>query len=151
MTKLTDILGEDADRLAQHSISIGDVHLISLDERNGITPKDGDTSRDKFFIVLGFDGNGNVIGGLVINSRINKNLPSVITDYHLPVTVRQCPFLSHNSFINCSLLVRAGINKFSSRTYRGEISDKELMRQIIETVKESPTVSRMSLKEFGII
>lgn len=52
-------------------INVGDVYLLNLDPSNGITPKNDDASRNKFFIVLGFDKEGNVIGGLVINSKIN--------------------------------------------------------------------------------
>ena len=75
MTNFGDLLGDMADKLTQDSINIGDVYLLNLDQNNGITPKNGDTTRNKFFIVLGFDSEGDVIGGLVINSKINYNLP----------------------------------------------------------------------------
>ena len=91
-TVLGDILGDVGDKLAQDNIKVGNVYLISLDQQSGITPKNADLTRDKFFIVLGFDQEGNVIGGLVINSKINYNLPSSVTDYQLPIKVEQCPF-----------------------------------------------------------
>lgn len=151
MTTIGDLLGNVANELLQSSINIGDVHLLNLDQTNGITPKNGDVARNKYFIVLGFDNEGNVIGGLVINSKINYNLPSTVTDYQLPITVKQCPFLQHNSFVNCSKIIIAKRTKFNKDTYRGEISDAELMKLITDTVKESPTVSRKQLKDFGII
>lgn len=151
MTNIGELLGNKADKLAQDNIKVGDVHMLPLNENNGITPKGGAPTRNKFFIVLGFDKDGNVIGGLVINSRINLNLPSTVTDYQLPITTLQCPFLSHNSFVNCSMLIRAPKTKFSRNTYRGEISDSNLMKQIIETVKESPATTPRMLKDFGII
>lgn len=151
MTNFGDLLGDRADKLTQNSINIGDVHLLNLDQNNGITPKSGDTTRNKFFIVLGFDNEGNVIGGLVINSKINYKLPPSVTDYQLPVSVEQFPFLEHNSFINCSKIIVAKRSKFNKTTYRGEISDTEMMELIINTVKESPTVNKMQLKEFGIV
>lgn len=151
MTNFGDLLGDMADELTQNSINIGDVHLLNLDQNNGITPKSGDTTRNKFFIVLGFDNDGNVIGGLVINSKINYKLPPSVTDYQLPVSVQQFPFLEHNSFINCSKIIVAKRSKFNKTTYRGEISDTEMMELIINTVKESPTVNKMQLKEFGIV
>ena len=146
MTNFGDLLGDMADELTQNSINIGDVHLLNLDQNNGITP-----TRNKFFIVLGFDNEGNVIGGLVINSKINYKLPPSVTDYQLPVSVEQFPFLEHNSFINCSKIIVAKRSKFNKTTYRGEISDTEMMELIINTVKESPTVNKMQLKEFGIV
>ncbi len=151
MTNFGDLLGDLADELTQNSINIGDVHLLNLDQNNGITPKSGDTTRNKFFIVLGFDNDGNVIGGLVINSKINYKLPPSVTDYQLPVSVQQFPFLEHNSFINCSKIIVAKRSKFNKTTYRGEISDTEMMELIINTVKESPTVNKMQLKEFSIV
>ena len=151
MTNFGDLLGDMADELTQNSINIGDVHLLNLDQNNGITPKSGDTTRNKFFIVLGFDNDGNVIGGLVINSKINYKLPPSVTDYQLPVSVEQFPFLEHNSFINCSKIIVAKRSKFNKTTYRGEISDTDMMELIINTVKESPTVNKMQLKEFGIV
>lgn len=99
MTNIGDLLGDAANELLQSNINIGDVHLLNLDRTNGITPKNGDATRNKFFIVLGFDNEDNVIGGLVINSKINYNLPSTVTDYQLPITVKQCPFLQHNSVL----------------------------------------------------
>lgn len=151
MTNIGDLLGSAADELLQSSINVGDVYLLNLDPSNGITPKNDDATRNKFFIVLGFDNEGNVIGGLVINSKINYNLPSTVTDYQLPITVKQCPFLQHNSFVNCSKIIVAKRTKFGKETYRGEISDPEIMKLIIDTVKESPTINRKQLKDFGLI
>ncbi len=151
MTTIGEILGEQADKLVRNAIQIGEVHLLDLDINNGITPKNGEKSRNKVFVVLGFDEAGNLIGGLVINSNINHKLPATITDYQLPVTVKQCPFLKHDSFVNCSQLIRAEKSKFNKSTYRGRISDDDLMAQIIETVKESPTANGKMLKDFGII
>ena len=55
MTNIGDLLGNAANELAQSSINVGDVYLLNLDPSNGITPKNDDASRNKFFIVLGFD------------------------------------------------------------------------------------------------
>jgi hypothetical protein len=151
MTILSDILGDVGDKLAQDNIKVGNVYLINLDQQNGITPKNGDLTRDKFFIVLGFDNEGNVIGGLVINSKINYNLPSSVTDYQLPIKVEQCPFLKYNSFVNCSKIIVANKAKFTKNTFRGEISDPEFIDLLINTVKESPTVNTKLLKRFGLI
>lgn len=151
MTILGDILGDVGDKLAQDKIKVGNVYLINLDQQNGITPKNGDLTRDKFFIVLGFDNEGNVIGGLVINSKINYNLPLSVTDYQLPIKVEQCPFLKYNSFVNCSKIIVANKAKFTKNTYRGEISDPEFIDLLINTVKESPTVNTKLLKRFGLI
>lgn len=89
MTNIGDLLGNAANELLQSNINVGDVYLLHLDHSNGITPKNDDATRNKFFIVLGFDNEDNVIGGLVINSKINYNLPPTVTDYQLPISVKQ--------------------------------------------------------------
>ena len=151
MTSIGDLLGNQADKLTQDNINIGDIHYLNLDKRNGITPKNGDETRDKYFIVLGFDTEGNIIGGVVINSSINYKLPSEITDYYLPIEVERFPFLRYNSFVNCSNIIIARREKFNKDTYRGTIVDNEILELIVNTVKESPTVNKKQLEEFGII
>lgn len=47
MTNIGDLLGEAANELLQSNINIGDVHLLNLDLTNGITPKNGDATRNK--------------------------------------------------------------------------------------------------------
>ena len=77
MIKISDFINEDdLSRLASHTVRVGDVYEITMTEANGIKPKKGDSSRDKYFVVLGFDANGIAYGGVVINSMINKNLPA---------------------------------------------------------------------------
>lgn len=151
MTKIRDLLGKEANVLVQNSISVGDVHILPLGKEEGISPKGGELTRKKFFIVLGFDAKGDIIGGIVINSNINLNLPSSVTDYLMPVTVQQMPFLKHRSFINCSRLKTVKKDKFNHGTYIGHIDNDSLLESIKETVIESPYANIQQLKEFGII
>lgn len=151
MSTLGDLIGDKANLIAREVIGVGDVHIIPLTLVEGITPKDGEEARNKFVVVLGFDAQGNAIGGVVINSKINYHLPQIITDNMMPITVKQCPFLSHDSFVNCSKLVVFPKDKISSKTYRGKIEDQKLMEHIVGTVVESPTESKQRLKEFGLI
>lgn len=151
MTTLGDLFGKKADFLVRMSISVGDVHRLPLSEKEGITPKNSQDFRNKYFIVLGFDSSGNIIGGVVINSNVNNKLPSVITDYMLEVKVEQCQFLKHNSFVNCSHLIVVNKEKFSKNTFVGRIEEGGLMDLIIGAVTECPMVSRQLLREFGLI
>lgn len=86
MMKISDALSEDdLLRIAARTVKVGDVYEITMTEVNGIKPKPGDISRDKYFVVLGFDSEGVAYGGVIINSRINKNLPPHIKLYHMPI------------------------------------------------------------------
>lgn len=58
MTTISDALNkDDLLRLASHTVKVGDVYEMTMTEANGIKPKPGDSSRNKYFIVLGFDSN----------------------------------------------------------------------------------------------
>ena len=93
MMKISDALNEDElSRLAARTVKVGDVYEITMTEANGIKPKPGDTSRDKYFVVLGFDSEGVAYGGVIINSQINKNLPAHIKMYHMPIKQSKYPF-----------------------------------------------------------
>ena len=62
-------------------VNAGDIFRVTMNRANGITPPKGDESRDKFFVVLGFDDDGNVYGGVIFNSLMNLNLPPIHSDH----------------------------------------------------------------------
>lgn len=112
---LSDFLSSEIlKKLADASIEKGNVYRIEMDESNGITPKhSGDTSRHKYFIVLGFDNAGNVYGGVIMNSEINKFTPPAIVQLQIPVQRIRYPFLMHDSYVNC-----AEIKEVTYRNFR---------------------------------
>lgn len=82
-------------------VSIGDVLLGEFFLKDGITPKNGDSSRKKMLIVLGIDSDGNYICGVVINSEIKTRNP----ESQYPLRPESHTFLKHNSFVNCDNLL----------------------------------------------
>lgn len=136
--------------IARNAIKKGDVYLVTMNADNGIIPHDGYTTRDKYFVVLGFDSDGNVYGGVVINSKINVNLARRIADFHYPIKCSRYRFLSHDSFIDCSRLKVVKLEKLLEGRYVGEIemSDIDL---IVGTVIESPMEQRIRLRQFGLV
>lgn len=150
MTKLSDFLNENSARtIARTHIKIGDVFLIPMDRRNGITPKDGDTYRNKYFIVLGFDNRGCVYGGVIINSGINQRVFQSIQDWHMPIKKAKYTFLEHDSYVDCSRLKYVDIQKFSIWNFKGVIEHDDIAL-IIGAIKESPNEKRENLSRFGI-
>lgn len=150
MMKISDALdGEELSRLASNTVKVGDVYEITMTEANGIRPKNNDLSRDKYFIVLGFDSNGLVYGGVIINSQINKNLPAHLKVYHMPIKQSKYPFLRYDSFVDCVRLKVAFPQKFNEWNYLGEIDDYDI-ELIIGTIKESPAESEERIAQFGL-
>ena len=80
------------DEVVSDEVRLGDVYKIELSKADGIIPKNGYNTRNKFFVVLGFDEQGNVYGGILFNSKINQNLPTSIKDYHMPISAKAYPF-----------------------------------------------------------
>ena len=151
MIKLSEALNEDElSRLASRTVNVGDVYEMTMTEVNGITPKAGDSSRDKYFIVLGFDSDGVAFGGVIINSQINKNLPSHLKMYHMPIKQSKYPFLRYDSFVDCVRLKVAFPQKFDEWTYLGKLDEYDT-DLIIGTVKESPAESEERLSRFGLV
>lgn len=150
MIKISDALNEDElSRLASRTVKVGDVYEITMTEANGIKPKAGDLSRDKYFVVLGFDSEGIAYGGVIINSQINKNLPGYIKMYHMPIKQSKYPFLRYDSFVDCVRLKTAYPNKFNEWNYLGEIDEYDV-ELIIGTIKESPRESEEHLAQYGL-
>lgn len=149
--KISDALNEkDLLRLAERTVKAGDVYEMTMTEANGIKPKDGYSSRDKYFVVLGFDADGIAYGGVIINSRINRNLPAHIRMYHMPIRQAKYPFLRYDSFVDCLQLKIAFPKKFKEWKYLGSLDDYDL--QLVKgTVKESPVESEERLSRFGLL
>lgn len=150
MTKLSDLLDDNSLKaIAKKTIKVGDVFRINMDQRNGIIPKKGDDSRNKFFIVLGFDSEGNIYGGVIINSNINQNIPQAVKDWQMPIKCSKYTFLEYDSFVDCSKLKSASANKFSTWKYLGSVESEDV-ELIIGTIKESPNETQEHLAMFGL-
>lgn len=150
MTKLSHLLGgDDAESLIQKSISVGDVFRINMGRETGIVPKEGDESRNKFFIVLGFDDSGNAYGGVIINSKINRRIPYEAQILHMPISKDKYDFLTYNSFVDCSELMVVKKEKVVTWRYLGHIEEEDT-ELITETIKSSPFESEARLEQFGI-
>ena len=149
MVNLGDLLGEQAKVLAQKSIEIGNVYRINLDRKSGIEPKPGDETRNKFFIILGFDSEGNLYGGVIINSAINVNIPPRLKILHMPLKADKYNFLDYDSFVDCSSLITTPLDGFSRWKYLGKI-DPDDVKLIVGTLKTSPRVDPDRLEDFGI-
>ncbi len=135
--------------LVQNTVKQGDVFVLELDKQDGIVPKGDDVSRSKFFVVLGFDNDGNVYGGVIINSRINQNMSQLVKQYHMPIKATKYSFLRYDSFIDCLQLKTAPIGKFTKGKFVGRLQDDDLSL-VIGTVKESPREKKANLLRFGI-
>lgn len=130
-------------------IKIGDVFYVTMNKANGVIPKAGDSSRNKFFVVLGFDSEGNVYGGVIFNSYININLPPFVRNMQHLISGNNYKFLSHDSYIDCSSIKIIKKNKLLKSVYHGALTGDDI-EMVIQKIKGNHRISRFELKRFGI-
>lgn len=131
-------------------IKIGDVFRITMNKANGVIPKPGDTSRDKYFVVLGFDNEGNVYGGVIFNSFINMNLPPFIQVMQHPVKGKDYEFLSHDSYIDCSSIKTVKKSKLLKSISLGSLGTEDVST-VCRKIKSNTRISKLELKRFGLL
>ncbi len=145
-----EITGEQLKKLVTNTVEVGDVYRVKMTVKDGVTPKDGDDSRNKFFVVLGFDDQGTIYGGVIINSKINQNVSQSVKDYHMPISCEKYKFLDHDSFVNCANLKTKPLSDFVGSPKLGTVDDDDV-ELIKETIKNSPNEKKAKLKQFGLL
>lgn len=130
-------------------INIGDVFRATMNKANGIFPKSGNTSRDKYFVVLGFDKEGNIYGGVIFNSYINMNLPPNVQSMQVSVSKGSYDFLSHDSYIDCSSIKIMKKNKLAKSPYLGSLSSDDISK-VKEKISINSKISKIERKRFGL-
>lgn len=131
-------------------VKVGDVFRVTMNKANSITPHEGDKSRDKFFVVLGFDEDGNVYGGVIFNSLVNLNLPPFIQAMQHAIKKGSYGFLSHDSYIDCSSIKSVRKTKLLKSQHVGTLKTVDTI-DVITKIKSNTRISKIELKRFGII
>lgn len=130
-------------------LKIGNVFRIEMNQGDGITPHEGDNSRNKYFIILGFGVNDDIYGGVVFNSKINQHIKFELQMLHLPMKCSKYRFLTHDCFVDCSTLKTASFKSLLRGKYMGDI-DSEDIECIINTLNESKVVTNMDLSKYDL-
>ena len=106
--------------------------------------------RDKFFVVLGFDNDGNVYGGVIFNSFINMNLPPNVRVMQHLIKGESYDFLSYDSYIDCSSIKIVKKNKLLKSTSLGTLEEKDITL-VCDKIKSNSRINKAELKRFGLI
>lgn len=154
MASFKELLSDKAAKALVSLVDCGDIVRMRLTEAEGVTPKnEGDTDRNKYFVILGKTADGTVIGFVLINSRINQNLSEEVKQLHYPIRKSKYPFLDHDSFIFCGQLKEISLatfaDRYKSQTF-GKLADDDL-ELVIQAVVSSPSETKKHLRKFGLI
>ena len=137
--------------MESQTIEIGQIYRIKADESNDITPKAGLLFRAKYFVVMGFDIQGNIYGGVVFDSVINRNFVSHdFEDFFLPIPCSKYSFLDHDSFIDCRKMKPSSLEKLLEGEFCGDIAQDDY-QNVVKLLKMSPRETYVHLKTFGLI
>ena len=127
---------------------------MELTTKEGVKPKnEGDTSRNKYFIVMGVTEDGYLIGFVLINSEINQNISARARESHYKILAADYPFLEKDRYVCCGELKEIHTSDFFQRFKQGIVGTirpdhLDVIRGIIAM---SANVSAGVLKSYGII
>lgn len=146
---------ETVERIFISHVGVGEVFRMHLDSEEKIKGKvPDDDGRNKYFIVLGHDLEGNALGFVLINSEINPGLPFRRQQLHYPLSAEKYAFLNgKNRFVDCSDLKEISARRFKelfhSDKAKGVIEEEDL-HLVREAVIGYEDVSPKLLKRFGL-
>lgn len=127
----------------------GDVVSVCLGIYDGIHPKDGFVNRRKYFVVLGICKGYALLGGIVFNTSVNRHLTKELQSCHIPVSCRKYPFLEHDSFFDCSKLIKPRFSTMETAQLIGAIDDSDFTN-IVATLRTCSRVRKIELEMFGL-
>ena len=122
-------------------MKLGDVYRIKMYPKDGIKPKESDTFRNKYIIIVGYDGN-NFYGAVVTNT---KDHPLIPIKFQYPL-IHQ----GYKCFANCYKLYEVSPTRLTPDCQQGNISEEDY-KLIIECIKTSPLIPEKILKKYGLL
>lgn len=156
MSTLVDFLSEkNLERLILSTVSEGDVFRMHLGEEENVKGKDkNDDGRNKYFVLLGQDSEGNALGFVLIDTEINPYLPQRRKDLHYTLLASKYLFLKgKNRFVDCSdfkiISHKRFTELFGADKSKGKIEADDLS-YIKEAVASYEDASPKLLKRFGL-
>lgn len=150
MSSLGDFFSDDLKKnFAKQNITIGTV--IKCFVKNTNPPK------EKRFVVLGIDTNGDLIGAVFINSDINWNVirTQELAQLQHYVIKDENEYLDMDSYIDCSDLFELSYNDVYAsiqnkpQSVLGTVSSDDL-KTIKEHIKISPKIKPKLLKKYKL-
>lgn len=141
-----DIIPE---QLKRRALEVGQVLRMDMDEKDGIVPRPGKTSKLKRFVIIGRYGDA-LVAALLINSDINEKKFVQIGPYHHKILQSDYDFLDHDSYIDGFLLREFSCGRvLENAEYLGRISEQDIS-ECIEHVTLSPKIKPYLLKKYRL-
>lgn len=145
---------EQSEKVSKSSLRIGDIIYVPLDEDDGLTLTSRYHTRKKYIVIIGFTASGNIIGSLLINSKITPSKYSQeMLECQYPILVSNYPsILDYNSWLDCSEIFELSIEKIEKRNglLKGCLIDED-RELVIKFIKETDIIDNFTKRKFGLI
>lgn len=133
----------------------GDVYRMRLDDREGVVGKDGANSRNKYFVLIGNDSEGNAFGFFLIDTNINPSLPEARKQKHIKLLSCNYDFLEGTDrYVDCSDFKIIQKERFSA-LFSAKKSIAKINKEDISIIKSEAisyrNANRKLLRRFGLI
>ena len=156
MVNLKDLLSENSmGNLTASQAVEGSVFRMHLGTDEGVKGKNpGDNGRNKYFVVLGHDAEGNAIGFVLVDTNINPHLPKKRQDAHYKILAKDNAFLDGvDRYVDCSDFKVISKKRFSElfgeEKAKGTINATDLAA-VKKMTAEYEDASPKMLKRFGL-
>ncbi len=153
LARLKAVLCE-AEKIDISSVCIGDIIYVPLDESDGLTLKEGYSTRRKYIVIIGFTAEGVAIGALLINSKIDSSKRSQeFLECQYPLLRRYYPaILDYDSWLDCSDIFELSSIKIAQRNglLKGRLTEDDRER-VMTFLKETDVIDNITKRRFGLI
>lgn len=138
-----------------HTIEVGSIFRMNLDERDDVTPKGGLDFRPKFFVVIGSAEDGYYVAYVLVNKGINEkyNYSKELKDCQFPLRVKDYPgiFTLDPSYVNLARIREMERTRLlKEATYQGSLIEKDL-ELIMESLRNSEVLTMKEKKRYGLL
>ena len=146
---------ETVERMLLSNVSVGEVFRMHLGKEENIKGKNsGDDGRNKYFVVLGHDLDGNAIGVVIIDTKINPNLPLRRQQMHYQLSAKKYAFLKEKDRFVCSDLKTITGKRFKE-LFGNDKAKGIIMQDDLELIKGAvisyEDASPKMLRRFGLL
>jgi hypothetical protein len=152
MATIGDIFPELSATFTEANLKKGAVFKMPLSERDGITPKNNEKNRLKYFIIVGFTTGGDVVGIVIINTNINKRIyTEELHREHYPLQKDKYKgVFTRNCFANCTAIKQIARQRILNEAkYMGNINGADFPL-IYDMIINSSQISPKNKRKFGI-
>lgn len=123
---------------------------MTLLPEDGVVPKrKGESSRTKYFVIIGVEDDRIIAGSVLINSVINEKMFFRIAEFQHRITPASYTFLTkEESYIDCYNIIEISIDHIiEDAEYIGELLDDDFSC-IKKLLHKSPAIKPAILKKY---